>query len=291
MNKPVHYGGQALIEGVMMRAPLEIAIAVRQPDGRITVERRSIHPWSTYPVLKLPIVRGFVALIDSLVIGIKALTFSANQAAEGEGEEIKPLDMFLTVVIALGLGLLLFVALPTGAAHLVQFIVPGAVMQNILEGIIRIAVFLLYIGGISRIKDIQRVFQYHGAEHKTIWAYEDGLDLSVENARKFKTLHPRCGTSFLLIVMAISILVFAFLPLNPIWLRILSRFLAMPLVAGLAYELLKLSGRYHQSVWLRWAIAPGLWLQKLTTREPDDSQLEVAIAALKAVVDNGQELA
>ncbi len=291
MNKPVHYGGQALIEGVMMRAPLEIAIAVRLPDGGITVERKEVHPWSTYPVLKLPIIRGFVALIDSLVIGIKALTFSANQAAEGEGEEIKPLEMLLTVVIALGLGLLLFVALPTGAAHLVRSIVPGAVLQNILEGIIRMAVFLLYIGGISRMKDIQRVFQYHGAEHKTIWAYEEGLDLTVENARKFKTLHPRCGTSFLLIVMVISILVFAFLPLNPVWLRILSRFLAMPLVAGLAYELLKFSGRYHQSVWLSWAIAPGLWLQKLTTREPDDSQLEVAIAALKAVVDSGQQLA
>lgn len=291
MNKPVHYGGQALIEGVMMRGPKEIAIAVRLPDGSITLERQNIHPWSSYPVLKLPVIRGFVALFDSLVIGIKSLTFSANVAAEGEGEEIKPLEMFVTIAIALGLGLLLFVALPTGAAHLVKAYVPGNVLQNILEGIIRMAVFLLYVWGISRMRDIQRVFEYHGAEHKTIFAYEAGLELTVENCRKFPTLHPRCGTSFLLIVMVISIVVFAFLPLKPLWLRILSRFLAMPLVAGVSYEILRISGRYYKSALMRLAVAPGLWLQKLTTREPDDSQLEVAITALKTIVDSGQELA
>ncbi|HWJ03157.1 MAG TPA: DUF1385 domain-containing protein [Verrucomicrobiae bacterium] len=290
MKKPVHYGGQALIEGVMMRGPKEIAIAVRLPDGSIQVERQPINPWSSYPVLKLPIIRGFVALIDSLVIGMKSLTYSANAAAEGEGEEIKPLEMFLTVVFALGLGLLLFVGVPTGAAHLVRSVIPGTVLQNILEGILRMSVFLLYVLAISRMKDIQRVFQYHGAEHKAIFAYEEGLELTVENTRKFSTLHPRCGTAFLLIVMTISILVFAFLPLKPLGLRLLSRLLAMPLVAGLSYEILRFSGSHYKSKWLRWAIAPGLWLQKLTTREPDDAQLEVAIASLSAIVESGQEL-
>ncbi len=291
MSKPVHYGGQALIEGVMMRGPKDIAIAVRLPDGSIALERQAIKPWSSYPVLKLPVIRGFVSLIDSLIIGIRALTFSANLAAEGEGEEIKPFEMFLTIVLAFGLGLLLFVALPTGAAHLVRSFIPGAIWQNILEGIIRMAVFLLYVVAISRMKDIQRVFQYHGAEHKAIYAYEEGLELTVENTKKFTTLHPRCGTSFLLIVMTISIVVFAFLPLTPLWLRILSRFLAMPLVAGFSYEILKFSGYHHKSPWLRWAIVPGLWLQKLTTREPDDEQIEVAIQSLKTIVESGQELA
>ena len=290
MSKPVHYGGQALIEGVMMRGPQEIAIAVRLNDGNIHVEKQKIYPWASFPILKWPVIRGFVALIDSLIIGIRALTHSANLAAEGEGEEIKPLEMVLTIAIALGLGLLLFVALPTGAAHLVRTAVPGAVLQNILEGILRMGIFLLYIVAISRMKDIQRVFEYHGAEHKTIFAHEAGLELTVENVRKFSTLHPRCGTSFLLIVMTISIVVFAFLPLNPLWLRVLARFLAMPLVAGVAYEILRISGRYYQSPWLRWTIAPGLWLQKLTTREPDEMQLEVAIASLQAIVESGQEL-
>jgi len=290
MSKPVNYGGQALIEGVMMRGAKEIAIAVRLPDGSVALERQQIHPWSSYPVLKWPVIRGFVSLLDSLVTGVKALTFSAGMAAEGEGEEIKPFEMVITIAVALGLGLLLFVGLPTGAAHLARSYVPGSVLQNILEGIIRMAVFLLYIWGISRMKDIQRVFQYHGAEHKTIFAYEEGLELTVENSRKFPTLHPRCGTSFLLIVMVTSIAVFAFLPLKPLWLRSLSRLLSMPIVAGISYEILKVSGRYYKSKIMRLAIAPGLWLQKLTTREPDDSQLEVAITALKAIVETGQEL-
>jgi uncharacterized protein YqhQ len=291
MNKPVAYGGQALIEGVMMRGPKEIAMAVRLPDGSIKVERQPITPWSSYPVLKLPILRGFISLVDSLVTGIKALTFSASQQAEGEEEEISPMEMFFTVAIALVLGLLLFVALPTASAHWVKSIIHGAFWQNILEGILRLVIFLLYVVAISRMKDIQRVFQYHGAEHKAIFAHEEGLELVVDNTKKFTTLHPRCGTSFLLIVMVISIVIFAFFPLNPLWLRILSRFLAMPLVAGLAYEVLKFTGRYHKSPWLKWAIVPGLWLQKLTTREPDDEQVEVALAALKAIVKDGQELA
>ncbi len=291
MNKPVAYGGQALIEGVMMRGPKEVAMAVRLPDGSIKVERQPIVPWSTYPVLKLPIIRGFVSLIDSLVTGIKALTFSAGQQAQEEEEEITPVEMFFTVVIALGLGLLLFVALPTASADWVKSLIHGVFWQNILEGVIRLLVFLLYVVAISRMKDIQRVFQYHGAEHKAIFTYEEGLDLAVDNTRQFTTLHPRCGTSFLLIVMVISVLIFAFLPLNPLWLRIVSRFVAMPLVAGAAYEVLKFTGRYHKSAWLRWAIVPGLWLQKLTTREPDDRQVEVALEALKAIVENGQELA
>lgn len=291
MKKPVQYGGQAVIEGVMMRGPRESAIAVRLPDGRIEVTRQPIKPWSSLPILKYPLIRGFVALVDSLIIGIKALTFSANRAVgEEEGEELGFGEMFLTIVIALGLGLLLFVGLPTGAAHLLQGKIQGVVWQNLLEGAIRLVIFLIYILGISRMKDIQRIFQYHGAEHKAIYTHEAGESLTVENARKFSTLHPRCGTSFLLIVVVVSIFVFAFLGLHPFWWRMLSRILLMPVVAGIAYEILKFTARHLESPGMRWVIAPGLLLQRLTTREPDDSQIEVALAALQGVLESGQEL-
>lgn len=293
MAKPVQYGGQALIEGVMMRGPKETALALRLPHGEIEVTRQEIKPWAKNRLWKLPIIRGFVALVDSLVIGTKALMFSASRAAGEEegGEELSFWEMALTVVLAFGFGAVLFVGLPTGSAHLLRGLVPGTVLQNLLEGGIRLVVFFIYILLISRMKDIQRVFQYHGAEHKAIYTHEAGLELTVANARTFSTLHPRCGTSFLLIVVVVSIFVFAFLGLNPLWWRVLSRIILMPLVAGVAYEVLKFSSLHLDSPWWRWLIAPGLFLQKLTTREPDDEQLEVALAALQAVLESGQELA
>ncbi|KLU67073.1 hypothetical protein DEAC_c10070 [Desulfosporosinus acididurans] len=294
MDRPVQYGGQAVIEGVMMRGPRESAIAVRLPNGEIEVTCIEIHPWAKKLIFKLPLIRGFVALIDSLVVGTRALTFSANRSlGEEDGKESEELgfwELALTIGLAFGLGLLFFVGLPTGVAHLFQSKVTGTLWQNLLEGAIRLAIFFIYIVIISRLKDVQRVFQYHGAEHKAIFTYEAGKDLTVENARSFSRLHPRCGTSFLLIVVVVSIFVFAFVGLHPLWWRIVSRVLLMPLVAGLAYEILKFSARHLESPQFRWLIVPGLLLQKLTTREPDDSQLEVALAALKGVLDSGQEL-
>ena len=292
MGKPVQYGGQAVIEGVMMRGPRESAIAVRLPNGEIEISRVLLNTWAKKPIFKLPLIRGFVALVDSLIVGTRALTFSANRSMGEEegGEELGFWEMALTIGVAFGLGLLLFVGLPTGTAHLLRGQVTGVVWQNLLEGAIRLVVFFLYIVIISRLNDIQRVFQYHGAEHKAIFNYESGTELTVENARQFPRLHPRCGTSFLLIVVVVSIFVFAFVGLHPLWWRLLSRMLLMPFVAGIAYEILKFSSRNLESPWVRWLIVPGLLLQKLTTREPDDAQLEVALAALKGVLDSGQEL-
>ncbi|SPF56002.1 conserved membrane hypothetical protein [Candidatus Desulfosporosinus infrequens] len=293
MGRPVQYGGQAVIEGVMMRGPRESAIAVRLPDGKIELTRLKLNSWSTKPILKLPLIRGFVALVDSLIVGTRALTFSANRSMgeeEGGEEELGFWEMSLTVGFAFGLGLLFFVGLPTGMAHLLRGKVSGVMWQNLLEGAIRLVVFFLYILIISRLRDIQRVFQYHGAEHKAIFTYEAGKELTVENARPFPRLHPRCGTSFLLIVVVVSMCVFAFVGLTPLWWRFLSRMLLMPFVAGIAYEILKFSSRHLESPWLRWLVVPGLLLQKLTTREPDDAQLEVALTALKGVLDSGQEL-
>jgi len=282
------YGGQAVIEGVMMRGKKKMAVAVRRTPEEIVLKLQDVHSVTErFRVLKTPLIRGFVALIESLVMGIKTLTYSANQVVEGEGEgeTITPLEMGLSVAFAFAAGIGLFFLLPVGLAHLLKAYVSGPFLQNLLEGLFRVLIFLLYVVAISLMKDIQRVFEYHGAEHKTIHTYEAGQDLIVENARKYSTLHPRCGTSFLLFVMVISILVFSFLGETNLGTRLLSRVLLLPIVAGVSYEFLKLTGKYQHLAVMRFLSAPGLWLQKLTTREPDDSQLEVAICALQKVLE------
>lgn len=289
----INIGGQAVIEGVLMRAPRSMAIAVRRPDGEIVVKRNRVTPLSErFPLVKLPLVRGAVALFSSLVIGIKALNFSANEAlAEGEKkEEISSLAMGGTMAVALLFGILLFFILPL---YLTKLLVPvigdSNLVFNLVDGVIRVMVFLLYIYSISRMRDIQRVFQYHGAEHKSIFAFEAGQPLTVENVRRFSRLHPRCGTSFLLIVMLVSILVFSLIPkLWPFYMKAGARIVLLPLIAGVSYELLKWSAKHDTSPLVRFLIAPGLALQRLTTREPDDDQVEVAIRSMEeALEENG----
>lgn len=290
MKQHSQYGGQAVIEGVMMRGPEQLAIAVRKPDNQICLDKREIKSITKrFPILKRPLLRGVLSLFESLVLGMQALSYSANQALEEEEEELSTKDLAISMGFALLAGVLLFVIAPTAATRLLDPKLPGVFAQNIVEGIIRIGIFLIYIVVISRMQDIQRVFQYHGAEHKVIHTYEAGEELTVENARKYSTLHPRCGTSFLLIVMVVSIFLFAFLGKQVLWWRFLSRLLLMPVVAGISYELIKLSGCHSSHPVARFLIAPGLWLQKLTTREPDDSQLEVAIRALEGVLPEVSE--
>ena len=282
MKPKVSIGGQAVIEGVMMRGPSLIATAVREPSGEIIVKTESFTPISDrYPILKKPMLRGVVALIESLVQGLKALSFSAQAAGE-EGEELSNKEIALTMMFSLGLAILLFVVIPTYAAKYIHSAITDARLLNLMEGILRFAIFLAYIMAISRMKDIHRVFEYHGAEHKTIHAYEAGVPLDVEHVRKYSTLHPRCGTNFLLIVMVVSIIMFAFLGWPDLWIRIVSRIILMPVVAGLAYEMIRFAGK-SEAEWVKVAVGPGLLLQKLTTREPSDDQLEVAIKALEAV--------
>ncbi|WP_288274362.1 DUF1385 domain-containing protein [uncultured Acidaminococcus sp.] len=287
MTKKLSVGGQAVIEGVMMRGPGKIAVAVRKPNGEITVDLKDAGSVSDrYPILKKPFLRGVVSLVESLSYGMKALSFSAQASGEeDEGEEsMSSLELAGTIAVSVGLAVLLFVVLPTGAMKLLQNEGFSPMVLNLCEGLLRLGIFLLYIWGISRQKDIQRVFQYHGAEHKTIYTYEHGLPLRVENVRPFSTLHPRCGTNFLMIVMLISIFIFTFLGWPSLWERILSRILLMPVVAGISYEIIRFAGKHMDKPWVRAAILPGLALQKLTTRQPDDDQIEVAIASLKAVL-------
>ncbi|SHG93501.1 Uncharacterized conserved protein YqhQ [Thermosyntropha lipolytica DSM 11003] len=285
MKKDVKYGGMAVIEGVMMRSEHEVAIAVRRPDGLIELEKEKLKelPRGLF-WLKWPFIRGTYMLVDAMVLGVKMLNKSANMSMEEEEEALSSLEIFWTTFTAFILAILLFIVLPAGLVHFLSPFIGGVWKQNIVEGVIRIIFFLLYVYFISKIDDIKRVFMYHGAEHKSIAAWEAGEELTVENARKYSTLHPRCGTSFLLLVMVVSILVFALLGEGNLFYRVGTRLAVLPVVAGLSYEFMRFSARYYEKRWARFLIVPGLWLQKLTTREPDDEQLEVALTALKAVI-------
>ena len=292
----INIGGQAILEGVMMRAPRAMAIAVRRPSGEIVVKREQMPPLSErYPIVKLPILRGAVALFTSLILGIKALNFSANEALEEEvdengeskKEELTSWALAGTMAVAFGFGIALFFFLPL---YLTKLLVPiigdHNVIFNLVDGVIRVIIFLIYIWSIARMKDIQRVFQYHGAEHKTIFAFEAGAELTVERVKTFSRLHPRCGTSFLLIVMLVSIAVFSLIPKAwPFVYKALSRVVLLPLIAGISYEFLKWSAKNDQNPLVKLVITPGLALQRLTTREPDDDQIEVAIRSVKEALD------
>ena len=283
MSSTLKVGGQAVIEGVMMRQSDRLAIAVRKPDRDIFIHQETLlTAGHRYPILKLPILRGMVAFVEALTLGTRVLTISANQAFEEEEEELTGWQLTFSVIIAMVLGISLFFFLPTILVRLLaENLTTHVVVLNLLEGAVRIGIFVSYVLVISRFKDIQRVFEYHGAEHKAIACYEADNDLTVINARKFSALHPRCGTSFLLLVMAISILLFSFFGWPDLLPRLLLRLALLPLVAGLAYEVIQLAGKNRFFCLLT---APGLWLQRLTTREPDDRQLEVALRAIQSVL-------
>ena len=270
-----------------MRGPVSIATAVRTPSGEITVKKDAVHSITErYPILKKPFLRGSVALCESLVYGMKSLSYSAQAAGE-EDEQLSNTQMALTMAVSVVLAIVFFLAIPTYAAKFIPGVADSAVRLNIVEGVLRLAIFLLYIWGISLTSDIRRVFEYT-CEHKTIWTYESGEELTVENVKRHSRLHPRCGTNFLLIVMVVSIFVFAFLGWPNLIERIASRVLLMPVVAGISYEMIRLAGRTQNPV-IQALFRPGLWLQYLTTREPHADQIEVAIEALNAAKPADEE--
>lgn len=282
-EKKITIGGQAVIEGVMMRGPELVATAVRNPQGRIELEVKPVNSIADrYPIFKKPMLRGCVSLFESLVMGIRSLGYSAQMAGE-EDEQLTDKELAGTMIFAFALAAVLFIAIPTGAAKLFHVITEDPVFLNLMEGFLRLFIFMAYIFAISRMKDIQRVFQYHGAEHKTIACFEAGEALTVENVARHTRLHKRCGTSFLLIVMLVSIFVFAFLGWPDLAERIASRVILLPVVAGISYEIIRFSANSDNCL-LGWAVKPGLWLQKLTTREPEPEMIEVAIESAKAVL-------
>lgn len=298
-------GGSAVMEGVMMRGPKEIATAVRKPDGEIEIDIRKVSSLVTkYHVNKIPIIRGVFSFFDSMISSVRALMWSA-EFFDIEDENAKPskfeqwltdkfsdkmkdiviyFSVFVSIIFSIGL----FFILPNLITGFISRFIPSNAVKTLVEGIVRIAIFLGYVLLASRMEDIKRVFQYHGAEHKTIFCYEAGLELTVENARKMSRLHPRCGTSFLVFVMIISIIMFSFISWSNIWVRIGLRLLLLPVVAGLSYEVIRWAGKSKSKV-VCILSKPGMWLQNITTREPDDSQLEVAIASMKSILTGNKE--
>lgn len=311
-KKKTSIGGQAIIEGVMMRGPHKTAMAVRKADGEILVETNENGAVTKNKILKLPIIRGCVNFFTSLVVGMKALMFSADQVdfeeeeeeskfdkwlEEKFGDKIKDIVIYAAIAISVVMSVALFIMLPTLLTRGIEWLLgltPLAAaaktkaFTSITEGIIKMIIFIGYLAIVSQMKDIKRVFEYHGAEHKTIACYENGEELTVENVRKHERFHPRCGTSFMLIVLVVSILVSSIVTWENVFIRILLKIVLLPVTVGISYEIIKFAGRHDN--WLTRIIsAPGLWFQRFTTQEPDDSMIEVAIEAVKPVLPENPE--
>ncbi len=301
-------GGQALIEGIMMRGPKKTQIAVRQSDGTISSETMETVPLSKkYPLLKWPFLRGIAAMIDSLGVGYKALSYSAEKSGMEDDEEPSKFDKWLQekfgdkmmavimtagTVLGVVLAIVLFVMLPTVIFNLARDYIAGAGIEgwrSPVEGAMRIAIFLLYIILVSKVPEIHRLFEYHGAEHKTIFCYENDEELTVENVRRHTRFHPRCGTSFIVIMLILGIIIGFFIPFTNPFVRTIVKILCIPIIMGIGYEVIRICGRYD-NIFTHIVSAPGLWVQRITTKEPDDSMIEVAITAMKAVIpENGED--
>jgi uncharacterized protein YqhQ len=286
-TKPIYYGGQAVIEGVMMRGPQNVAVAVRRPDGQIDVKDQPLARLYTGRLRDTPFIRGFIILIETLVLGVNALLHSAQVAAAEEGEEISPGMLWGTLAVGIVFAVAIFFVAPLLIANYLIFpYVESEFLGNLIEGMIRIGIFILYLYVVGLMPDIRRVFSYHGAEHKVVNAYEAGMPLELEQVKRYSTAHTRCGTSFLLIVLVIAIAVFSLLGRPDLWLMIISRIVLLPVIAALGYECVRVGAAHANNRIVRGILTPGLLLQSMTTREPDDGQIEIALSALKKVIDD-----
>jgi uncharacterized protein YqhQ len=277
-------GGQAVVEGVMMKSPSHYAISVRKKDGKINTKIASLSKRRFKP-LKWPIIRGFVSMIDMLILGLKSLEWSANQ--QEEEEEITAAEYIWLVIISLGFGIGMFIVLPLVLTRLITQ--SNGVVFNLIDGLLRILIFTIYLMIMGTISDVRILFQYHGAEHKTVNCYESGEGLTVENAKRFSTAHPRCGTAFVLVVLMLSIIIFSFVTSNSGFIKFLIRLIFIPIIAGVSYEILQYSAKHMENIFIRAITAPGLLVQKLTTREPNDRQLQVALESMKMVLSRLKE--
>ena len=278
-------GGQAILEGVMMRHGTKIAAAVRRPDGEIVYQEREYIPLTKrYKALGWMFIRGTITLFEMMFIGIKCLMFSAEVALSEEEKKPQGWEMYVSFVISFAVAIFFFVVVPAFFFTKIKFYIDNLILLNILEGCVRLGMFLCFLSATLLMTDMKRVYMYHGAEHKTVFAWEDGQDLTIENVKKYSTRHPRCGTSFILFVMIVSILVFSLLGRPDFLHRVMYKILLMPVIAGISYEAIRFTGKYSHFKMVQILSWPGLALQKITTREPDDDQIEVAIAAMKKVI-------
>ena len=289
MNEKPHpediAGGQAIIEGVMMRHGNKIAAAVRKPDKEIAIQEQYYVPLTKrYKCLGLAFIRGSVTLLEMMVIGMKCLMYSAELALTENDVKPKKWEMTISVIIGLGTAIFLFVVVPAYCFSVLKSFISSTILLNIVEGFIRLGIFLCFLGTTLLMEDMRRVFMYHGAEHKTVFAWENGQELTVENIKKFSTRHPRCGTSFVLVVMITAILIFSLLGRPDFVHRVFYKLLLLPVIAGISYEIIRFTGRKRELKWVQILSWPGLLLQKITTKEPTDDQIETAIAAMKKVI-------
>ena len=288
MTQKFHYGGQAVIEGVMIRGRKAVVTTVRRPDGELVSDIQPLATIYTGGMRKTPLLRGIIALIEAMVIGIKSLLYSANVSLEEEEEEISGKAIWLMIAISIALAILLFFIAPLFLTRLIDPYISSSLVFHLIEGFIRLIIFIAYLKLVGLMPDIKRVFSYHGAEHKAVNALEAGAPLEVAATRSHDTAHVRCGTSFLFIVLIIAILVFALIGRSSLWLMILSRIVLIPVIAAFGYEMIQFGARHKNNSIIRAIMTPGLWLQTLTTREPDDSQIEVALTAVKKAVELDQ---
>jgi uncharacterized protein YqhQ len=288
MAKKFYYGGQAVMEGVMMRGQKTMVTAVRRPNGGLVLDTQPLSGFYAGRWRRMPLVRGVIVLIETLVLGIRSLLYSANVSLEEEKAEISGWFVWLLLLVSVGVAVVLFFMAPLFLANLIKPYITSAIVFSLVEGLIRVAIFVIYLWLISMVPDIKRYFAYHGAEHKSINAYEAGVPLEVEAVKRYGTAHRRCGTSFLFVVLVIAIIVFALVGLPGLGLLVLSRILLIPVIAGLGYEVIYFSANHTDNAVVRALSAPGLWLQAMTTREPTDDQLEVALAALSRAVELDQ---
>ena len=287
MARPFHYGGQAVIDGVMIRGKEGVAISVRQPNGELNTVRQPLASIYKGRLREMPLIRGIIALVETMVLGTRSLLHSAQVAAAEEvGEKIPTALLWGTVAVSLALGVALFFMIPLFATrYLIDPYIDSALLSVVFEGLMRIGIFIAYLKLIGLMPDIKRVFAYHGAEHKVVNAYEAGVPLEVESVKNYSTAHARCGTAFIFIVLIIAIFVFALVGQPTLWIRILSRIALIPVIAAISYEIMKFGAGHINNKIVRILLAPGLMLQAITTREPDDSQLETAISALNEVIE------
>lgn len=274
----------------MIRGQRNMAIAVRRPDGSIAIKSQPLSAFFTGSLRRIPLVRGIITLAETLMLGMRALSYSANVGMEAEGEEISKGSMAFMLFISLSIAIGLFFVLPVLASRSLEGVLGSDFATNIAEGVIRLALFVGYILLIGRMKDIKRVFMYHGAEHMTVHAQERGDPLELEHIRKYSTAHPRCGTAFLLVVMVLAIVAFVFVGRDPLWWLFTSRIVLIPLIAAVSYEVIRWSGRYSDNPLVRLITGPSLALQALTTKEPDDDQIEIAMAAMRAALEADAEV-
>jgi uncharacterized protein YqhQ len=287
MAKPFNYGGQAVIEGVMIRGRQGVAISVRQPNGELNVVKQPLADIYKGRLRDVPLIRGIITLVETLILGTQSLLHSAQIAAEEQGEgKIPTALLWGTIAISLALGIILFFLIPLFATrYLIEPYIDSVLLSNVFEGLIRISIFIAYLKVISLIPDIKRVFAYHGAEHKVVNAYEAGVPLNAESVKNYPTAHPRCGTAFVFIVLVVAIFVFALVGQPTLWVRIVSRIALIPVIAAISYEIVRFGAAHINNPIVKMLLAPGLLLQSISAREPDDSQIEAAISALNGVIE------